>query len=157
MKSIYKSISILCFVVAVSLLFAACSKMKVGYLRTTSASFAPDSLNVYKNIDPESDQYKQKTPWVSTRIQGVAGTNPLNYELANVTSDNGGDTQLFIKLHKENLISVAGGMIVVSQDAVKQLPNGTYRLSLRVFNDDHSDLLNNIFRVIVADEEVFIG
>ena len=31
---------------------ASCSKMDVGYLRTEGASFTPDSLNVFHNIDP---------------------------------------------------------------------------------------------------------
>lgn len=153
-KSIIR-IASLFFIVTIAICVASCSKMKVGYLRTEGASFTPDSLNIYRNIDPESDRVVQNLPWVSTRIQGVAGTNPLNYELANVIATDGGDAQLFTNLVKQNIISVSGGMIVVSLNAVNQLPNGRYLLSIRVFNDDNSSVLNNVFKVIITDEEVF--
>ena len=107
------------YTVGIALLFiiccTACSHMKVGYLRTTGASFAPDSINAFHNVDPTSEQYIEKIPFVSTRIQGVAGTHPINYELAHVKADNAAAAQLFMKLYHEQLISVAGGMVVVTQ------------------------------------------
>ena len=57
-----------------------------------------------------------KLPFVSTRIQGVAGTNPINYELSGVKADNQEQAQLFMKLYKEGKISVTGGLIVVTQE-----------------------------------------
>ena len=132
----------------------ACSHMKVGYLRTTGASFSPDSINAFHNVDPTSEQYIEKIPFVSTRIQGVAGTHPINYELAHVKADNATAAQLFMKLYHEQLISVAGGMVVVTQEATKQLPNGHYYLTFRIFNDDHEALLENVFKVVVTDDEL---
>ena len=69
--------------------------MKVGYLRTAGASFAPDSINVFHNIDPTSDRYIEQQPFVSTSIQGVAGTNPVNFELASVKADTPAAARLF--------------------------------------------------------------
>lgn len=135
-------------------LLSACSRIKVGYLRTTGASFTPDTMFVYKKIDTESARYKNKAPWVSTRIQGVAGTNPINYEYVSVEASNGGDATLFHQLASKGRINVYGGLVQVHQDAVEQLPNGNYTISIKVYNDEHSNLLSNIFTIVVDNEEV---
>ena len=134
-------------------LLSACSRIKVGYLRTTGASFTPDSMIVVRNLDTTSDRYINKTPWVSTRIQGVAGTNPLNYEFAGVEVSEGGDATVFEQLVKEKRIKVDGGLVLVFQDAVEKLTNGKYAISIKVYNDDHSSVLKNAFKVIVQDYE----
>ena len=134
-------------------LLSACSRIKVGYLRTTGASFTPDSMIVVRNLDTTSDRYINKTPWVSTRIQGVAGTNPLNYEFAGVEVSEGGDATVFEQLVKEKRIKVDGGLVLVFQDAVEKLTNGKYNISIKVYNDDHSSVLKNAFKVIVQDYE----
>ncbi len=103
-----------------------------------------------------SDRGKYKLPFVSTRIQGVAGTNPINYELSGVKADNQEQAQLFMKLYKEGKISVTGGLIVVTQDAAQQLPNGRYQLSIKVYNEDHEAVLENIFKVVVTDDKLLV-
>jgi putative lipoprotein len=71
-----------------------------------------------------------------------------------VKADNAAAAQLFMKLYHEQLISVAGGMVVVTQEATHQLPNGHYYLTFRIFNDDHEALLENVFKVVVTDDEL---
>ena len=151
MKQTKKGIVLLCLMVLTIGFTASCSKMDVGYLRTAGASFTP---NAFHNIDPTSDRAVNNLPFVSTRIQGVAGTNPVNFELAGVKAGSPGQEQLFLKLCREGEISVAGGLVVVSLKAVKQLPNGRYRLSLRVYNEDHEAVLENVFKVVVTDDEL---
>ena len=87
-------------------------------------------------------------------MEGVAGTNPINYELSGVKADNQEQAQLFMKLYKEGKISVTGGLIVVTQEATQQLANGRYRLSLKVYNQDHEVVLEDIFKVVVTDDEL---
>ena len=87
MRRIKNSIALVCLTLLAVGFMASCSKMKVGYLRTAGASFAPDSINVFHNIDPTSDRYIEQQPFVSTSIQGVAGTNPVNFELSSVKAD----------------------------------------------------------------------
>ena len=82
MKQTKKGIVLLCLMVLTIGFTTSCSKMDVGYLRTAGASFTPDSINAFHNIDPTSDRAVNNLPFVSTRIQGVAGTNPVNFELA---------------------------------------------------------------------------
>ncbi|WP_315357679.1 hypothetical protein [Prevotella denticola] len=154
MKQTKKGIVLLCLMMLTIGFSASCSKMDVGYLRTAGASFTPDSINAFHNIDPTSDRAVNNLPFVSTRIQGVAGTNPVNFELAGVKAGSPEQEQLFLKLCREGEISVAGGLVVVSLKAVKQLPNGRYRLSLRVYNEDHEAVLENVFKVVVTDDEL---
>ena len=151
-----KGIALLCLMALTIGLMVSCSKMDVGYLRTTGASFAPDSLNAFHNIDPTSNRAINKLPFVSTRIQGVAGTNPINFELAGVKADSQEKVQLFMNLYKEGKISVTGGLIVVTLEAAQKLPNGRYRLSLKVYNEDHETVLDDVFKVVVTDDELVI-
>ena len=153
MKKITLNITLLALFAIFAICFTSCSKVKVGYLRTAGASFTPDSMIVVRNLDTTSDRYINKTPWVSTRIQGVAGTNPLNYEFAGVEVSEGGDATVFEQLVKEKRIKVDGGLVLVFQDAVEKLTNGKYAISIKVYNDDHSSVLKNAFKVIVQDYE----
>ena len=154
MKRIKNSIALVCLTLLAVGLMMSCSKMKVGYLRTAGASFAPDSINVFHNIDPTSDRYIEQQPFVSTSIQGVAGTNPVNFELASVKADTPAAGELFMKLYKEGEISVVGGKVIVSLKATQQLTNGRYLLTLKVYNEDHEALLKDIFKVVVTDDEL---
>lgn len=154
MKKMKKGIALLCLMALTIGFMVSCSKMDVGYLRTTGASFTPDSLNAFHNVNTMSERGLNKLPFVSIRIQGVAGTNPINYELFGVKADNQEQAQLFMKLYKEGKISVTGGLIVVTQEATQQLANGRYRLSLKVYNQDHEVVLEDIFKVVVTDDEL---
>ena len=137
MKKIYNLGSTLFVVALIAMAVAACNTMPVGFLRTEGASFSPDTLNV----------------WVSYRIQGVAGTNPINYELADVKATEGGDAEKFKALAQKGLLKVDGGMIVLMQEGVAELPNGRYTLSLRVYNDGHSQTIDDVYTIIVGDDE----
>ena len=147
MKIKKKNILMLSLMALVIGFTASCSKMDVGYLRTEGASFTPDSLNVFHNIDSTSVRATDSLPFVSIRI-------PVNYELSSVKADSPSASELFMKLYKEGKISVAGGLIVVSQNASRQLPNGRYVLSLKVYNEDHEAILKDVFTIVVTDDEL---
>ena len=51
---------------------------------------------------------------------------------------------------------MTGGLIVVTQEATQQLANGRYRLSLKVYNQDHEVVLEDIFKVVVTDDELLV-
>ena len=38
----------------------------------------------------------------------------------------------------------------------QQLPNGRYQLSIKVYNEDHEAVLENIFKVVVTDDELLV-
>ena len=153
MKKIYNLGSTLFIVALIAMAVAACNTMPIGFLRTEGASFSPDTLNVYHNPHASTLRFTDNLPWVSYRIQGVAGTNPINYELANVKATEGGDAEKFKALAQKGLLKVDGGMIVLMQESVAELPNGRYTLSLRVYNDGHSQTIDDVYTIIVGDDE----
>ena len=154
MKKIYNLARALFAVAFIAVAVAACNTMPVGFLRTEGASFSPDTLNVYHNPHASTLRYNDHRPWVSYRIQGVAGTNPINYELADVKATEGGDAEKFKALAQKGLLKVDGGMIVLMQEGVAELPNsGRYTLSLRVYNDGHSQTISDVYTIIVGVDE----
>ena len=154
MKKIYNLARALFAVAFIAMAVAACNTMPVGFLRTEGASFSPDTLNVYHNPHSSTPRYNDHRPWVSYRIQGVAGTNPINYELADVKASEGGDAEKFKALAQKGLLKVDGGMIVLMHEGVAELPNsGRYTLSLRVYNDGHSKTIDDVYTIIVGVDE----
>ena len=154
MKKIYNLARTLFAVAFIAMAVAACNTMPVGFLRTEGASFSPDTLNVYHNPHASTPRYNDHRPWVSYRIQGVAGTNPINYELADVKATEGGDAEKFKALAQKGLLKVDGGMIVLMHEGVAELPNsGRYALSLRVYNDGHSQTISDVYTIIVGVDE----
>ncbi|MFC2516870.1 MAG: hypothetical protein ACFNVO_07870, partial [Prevotella sp.] len=146
MKKIYNLARALFAVAFIAMAVAACNTMPVGFLRTEGASFSPDTLNVYHNPHASTLRYNDHRPWVSYRIQGVAGTNPINFELAGVKATEGGDAEKFKALAQKGLLKVDGGMIVLMHEGVAELPNsGRYTLSLRVYNDGHSQTISDVY------------
>lgn len=131
----------------------ACRKVKVGYLDATFASFEPDYAEAYKEVPEGSNWAKYGSPYTSLRIQGVAGTMPINYDFLDVKASEGGDAELFKQCVREKTISVAGGIIQMFPAAAKKLPNGKYLISLRVYNDDHEATLKDIFTFVVKDRQ----
>ena len=154
MKKIYNLARALFAVAFIVMAVAACNTMPVGFLRTEGASFSPDTLNVYHNPHASTLRYNDHRPWVSYRIQGVAGTNPINFELADVKATEGGDAEKFKALAQKGLLKVDGGMIVLMHEGVAELPNsGRYTLSLRVYNDGHSQTISDVYTIIVGVDE----
>ena len=154
MKKIYNLARALFAVAFIAVAVAACNTMPVGFLRTEGASFSPDTLNVYHNPHASTPRYNDHRPWVSYRIQGVAGTNPINFELAGVKATEGGDAEKFKALAQKGLLKVDGGMIVLMHEGVAELPNsGRYTLSLRVYNDGHSQTISDVYTIIVGVDE----
>ena len=51
MKKRTLNIALLALFAIFAICFTSCSKVKVGYLRTTGASFTPDSMIVVRNLD----------------------------------------------------------------------------------------------------------
>ncbi|MBC5622045.1 MULTISPECIES: hypothetical protein [Butyricimonas] len=138
MKSIY-SVFFLVFALW------SCHDVKVGYLKADNAEYDPTSIVVRKELDPEEDELRimNDANWVSPKIQGVLGTNPLNYELVNVTATEGGDAEAF----KQEVVVRGGGIMELPLHT--KVPKGHYLVSLRVYNEDYSAELKNAFTFIV--------
>lgn len=133
----------------------ACRKVPVGYLDTTYASFPQKEVLVYRQVGDDDPHSKTKTypaPWTSQRIQGVSGTNPVNFAYAGVSVSDGGDAALFGQLVSSGLITVTGGTINLFPAAVDKLPNGRYSVNLHVYNEGYSRELTGLFAFIIRDK-----
>ena len=148
-RSIY---SLLLVILALAL--PSCRKMAVGYLDATHATFSAKELNVYRTVDDDNPHSLTQTypaPWTSQRIQGVSGTNPVNYEFLSVDVADGGDAEKFAAAVKEGTITVNGGTINLFPAAVQNLPNGRYTVNLQVYNEGYSRELRGLFTFIIQD------
>lgn len=146
---IYLSVALL----ALTLALTACHRMDVGYLKTADASFSPDTVYVYRSIDPMSERAVNGSPWTSTRIQGVSGTAPINYSYVSVKASDGGNAEVFNAIARDGLVVIQGGLIQLFQKGAAQLPDGKYTLTIRVSNEDHEAILQDVFTFVVAETE----
>lgn len=125
---------------------SACHTTTIGYLQPGGASFNPDTLIIRKQLDPDDpvDQIRlqNNAPWVSSKIQGMLGTAPINYRLSDVKALEGGDAAIF---RREIIVRGIGVMQVPLKF---KAPKGRYIVSLEVYNEDHSAELKDIFTFI---------
>lgn len=125
--------------------FASCNNMKIGYLKTENAEYVPNSMEVRTVLDPVKDKIRieNNAPWVTLKMQGILGTNPLMYSLLDVKASEGGDAEIF----KKELSVLGCGIMEVP--LVPKSPKGKYIISLRVRNDGYSADLRDIFTFII--------
>lgn len=129
----------------VALSFQACEKVKVGYLKTDEAEYVPNQLVIRKTPDPVLDAVRiaNNSPWVTIRIQGILGTQPFFYEVAGVNASEGGNAEAFMKE-----ISVRGAGIM-ELPLYHSVPEGKYTVTLKVRNEGHSAILEEIFTFVI--------
>ncbi len=142
MRSFFKSILCgLAFFAA-----AACSEQEIGYMQTENAVYIPDSMDIRLILDEELDAYRiyNVAPWVSPKLQGVIGTNPISYAVEEVESPDG-DAEMF-----RALLTIRGGGHM-EFPLVSDIPVGEYHISVRVSNEGHSHVLKNIFTFNVKE------
>lgn len=129
-----------------ALAFAACEGPAVGYLVTGNAEYLPNTMTVPLDVDdrPEySNWVKNDAPFVTGKIEGVLGTQPIYYSIANVKASNGGNADTFMK---ELTIRGAGVMQVPLRP---QSPAGTYVVSVKISNEGHSAVLEDAYTFIL--------
>ena len=138
-----------------SLTLFSCHKIPVGYLNAENATYVPNVLTFYHEADPTSEWGKDVTvPWSSTRIQGISGTNPINFEFVGVKATDGGDVGKFQEMVRGGHLNVRGGLVQISQEGVRMLPLGSYAITLKVFNEGYSKTLEDILTIRVEAKQV---
>ena len=128
----------------VTIALYSCNDKTVGYLELANAEFAPDSLVIKTTLDPveDADRIELQYPWVSTKIQGVLGTRPIFYMIENVYSETG-DVSRFLEKAE---IRGDGAFEIPLEHGI---PQGEYKIDLRVYNEGYSEVLSSAFRIIV--------
>lgn len=119
---------------------SGCSEQEIGYMQTENAKYDPAMMDIRLVLDEELDAYRifNVAPWVSPKIQGVVGTNPMIFQIEDVVSEDG-DAEMF-----KALLTVRGGGRM-EFPLVSDIPAGKYVVSLRVSNEGHTHILKNVF------------
>lgn len=107
-----------------------------------------DDMFGYSKYDYNEDYYRWRLsiPWLSTKIQGVKGTQPMQIRLKSVVSEDG-DAALL-----QEVLSVRGdGQLSVPTD-VSAIPNGHYIISLQVYNEGYCRDMDNVFTIVIKDK-----
>lgn len=123
------------------MMFSGCQDVRVGYLETRDAVYAPDSMVVKSVLDPVEDelQIKFKIPWQSTSIEGVLGTAPVRYSIKSIDSEHPDAASQFTMQ--------GAGIIELQHDHT--VPPGRYVFSVLIENEGYSVVLDSIYTVIV--------
>lgn len=126
-------------------MFSACQDVTVGFLQSGNARYTPDTLVIRRVLDEELDAFRihNVAPWVSPKIQGVMGTEPVNYELLDVKATEGGNAALF-----RHLLTVRGGG-KLEFPLISDITPGRYTVSIQVSNEGYSQELRDVFTFIV--------
>lgn len=122
-----------------------CHKSDIGYLQTENAKYVPDTMVIRLVLDEDLDAFRihNVSPWVSPKMQGVIGTAPIDFEISDVKSTEGGNVPLF-----KHLLSVRGGGRM-EFPLVSDITPGRYTVSLRISNEGNSTVVNDAFTFIV--------
>lgn len=95
-------------------------------------------------------RWKLDMPWLSTKIQGVLGTQPMYMEIKDVVSESGDEAGAAAM---RELLTVRGdGMLILPID-VSSIPVGRYKVSLNIYNEGYSQNVENVFTIIVIEEK----
>ena len=121
--------------IIICLALFSCHDVKVGYLETEAANV----LEVTKSQDANDPLHV-----VSPPIEGVEGTQPIYITIRQVTTTDG-DKVAFLK---EVTVRGNGAFDI---PVYNNIPAGTYQISLQVENEDYSDILEDIFTIVVKE------
>ena len=128
-----------------TLLYGGCKDVKVGYLFTHNAKYNPDSVVFKANLDDANndDVHRKKfeIPWQSHSLEGVQGTNPINYSIELIDSDHNSPEIL------KQFSAVQKGIVELPWNHT--VPQGKYAISLRISNEGYSVVLDSMIMVII--------
>lgn len=103
-----------------------------------------DPYAVREEIGQLQKQMDRETPWTTAQIEQILGTQPLTYSLAAVKTDNGDAAARDFAGH---LTIIGGGRMYV--DFRVDSPEGNYTVSLKVENEGHSAILEDVFTFVL--------
>lgn len=89
------------------------------------------------------DRYKLDIPWLSTKIQGVKGTQQVHVEIKEVKSGDG-DAEAM-----SALLTVRGDGMLKLPLNITSIPVGRYVVSLNIYNEGYSHDVDDVFTIIV--------
>lgn len=137
-------------IMALLLLTVSCNNMKVGYLDTEYAVYKPNVMTIRKELDmnnpKDKDRFDKKIHWISSAIQGIDGTSPINITIHSVRTEGGGGVEKFLGS------TVLRGNGQFDVDFENDIPIGKYIVSIKVKNEGYTEVLNDIFTIEVVSK-----
>lgn len=127
--------------------FCSCQDLNKGYLIVKNAEYVVDSLVIPKIADKivHRERIANQAPWVTERIEGVLGTEPILYKLHAVKASQGENAARIFTL-KDLTVKGAGRMDI---QLYPEAPQGTYIVSLQITAGDYSAILEDIYKFII--------
>lgn len=125
--------------------FSGCQDVTVGYLNAENAKYIPNTMEIRLVLDEELDAFRiyNVAPWVSPKMQGVTGTEPMTFEILEVKATEGGNADLF-----KHLLTIRGGGRM-SFPLVSDITPGEYTVSVRISNEGHTKDVIDAFTFVV--------
>lgn len=122
-----------------------CQDITVGYLITDNAGYNPDSLEVRINLDStgvDAQRVKTGQPWMSYRIEGVEGTQPIFFSIRNIKTEDGDVASMWkwLKVRNDGTFMIPLEHTVVA---------GRYTISLNFENEGYEKFKDDLFIIIV--------
>ena len=105
-------------------------------------------INVYGveqwDYNDDHTRVRLQIPWLSTKIQGINGTQQIFMQIKGIKSSDGGDPEGMLEL-----LTVRGDGMFKLPLEISSVPAGRYVISLNVYNEGYSKDLDDIFTIIV--------
>lgn len=126
-------------------------------IETNIAELKEQQENLAKDMGIESpeilktqiEEYQMKVDyklaWVSSKIEGVQGTEPVLYSVVRVKTEKEEDIAKFM----ENVEVLGAGMVCVKYDS--EIAGGTYTITLKIENERRSRILEDVFTIIAKE------
>lgn len=131
--------------IVIAACIAGCNDVEIGYLMTYNAKYVPDSMVVKARLDPENkdDAHREQfqIPWQSVKMEGVQGTMPVRYQIDKINNDE------LDQATRDQFVIKDGGIVELPWN--HNVPEGKYVISVKVFNEGHTQVLDSIFTVVI--------
>ena len=95
------------------------------------------------NYSEDYERWKLQIPWLSTKIQGVKGTQQIYVRIKDIKSSDGD-----VEIMQQLLTVREDGMFKLPPDA-SSIPVGRYVISLNISNEGYSHDVDDVFTIIV--------
>lgn len=96
------------------------------------------------DYNDDHTRVKLQIPWLSTKIQGVNGTQQIFIQIKDIKSTDGGSPETIAEF-----LTVRGDGMFKLPLGISSIPAGRYVISLNVYNEGYSKDLDDVFTIIV--------
>lgn len=112
-------------------------------IEVLNSGLGGEMANITEQIEAIQRRIEKHTPWTTSAVDGVLGTDPIYYRIHEVKSTDG-DVAAFMKY----LSVMGGGRLVVTWED-EQVPSGRYVVSIEISNEGYTKIVEDAFTFIV--------